>query len=508
MSPDRDNDFDTPEMDAERARLDAALLARAHRINALEDDHRRQAEEIVQERILFGIDLERRMELTPYGEKTRYMRAKAREWGYEERKAYDNRYYAALHQSNPTQFSFARLAKLTVQEVREEHNRLGENQVAIGTIAEGLAAQKTENAVEVAALLLARTNPRDRRRLVERRQQGLKDKALWGWITASVMRRGEPMTEEERSRGLSKLMVDSGAYTESTQGIDIDIDAYCDVLLKNPWIETYANLDKINYDEPEEAAVASYQNFQHMRSRGLDHPIPVYHAGENISWLRKYIDEGCDYIGLSGVANSDVRRNQVFFDRCFKIIGKAGRPIKTHAFGVAHEATLVNSPFTSADSATWLRRAQVYRNSDLSRLGNAAWRASLYERENNDRWYAATTYLEASDANRLERQIREKEERRDFCFYLVVPQAENAWWLPALWVVHHRNALVANRPGWNPALFKRFIDEPMSVLTQPRYDEKLALLEEMKVLHLDNMKKQAERQRKRDKRDRDRDRDR
>ncbi len=60
-----------------------------------------------------------------------------------------------------------------------------------------------------------------------------------------------------------------------------------------------------------------------MRSRGLN-PIPVYHLGENISWLRKYIDEGCDYIGLSPLPGSTTARNWVFFDECFEDIDLLG----------------------------------------------------------------------------------------------------------------------------------------------------------------------------------------
>jgi hypothetical protein len=500
-----DNDaLDTPEMDAERARLDAGLRADANELNEIDADigsreialARRKINR-VRVRVAFGIKFERRIELTPYRERTRYMRDQARRWGFGWRKAYDNRAYARLHLSNPEHFTFARLAKLTLQEVREEHSRLGENPVTIGRVSERLAAEKTENAVEAAALLLARLDPRARRRLVELEQQGVKHKARRGWLAGAVMRRGEPMTEEERSRGLSQFMADSGAYAKATRG-RINIADYSNTLLENPWIKLYANLDEVNRDEPEQAATVSYRNFKYMRERGLD-PIPVYHNRENISWLQKYIyEEGCDYIGLSDVANSTVERNRVFFDRCFKIIGKAGRPIRTHAFGVAHEATLVNFPFTSADSAAWLIRAQVARNSDLSRLGDAAWRASLHERENNDRWYAATTFLEAYDAQHLERQIRENPERRHFCFFLAVPQEDNVWWLPALWVAHHRNALVANRPGWDAALIKRFIDDPLSVLTQPRFVGKLELLQEMKVLYFANMKEQVGRQRERD----------
>ena len=358
----RNNDaLDTPEMDAERARLDAEMDAERARLDAVLKGYLDQEKELeatvgkrrtnlrdakkalVDVRILIGTCFIERLkpEITPYGEQTKYMEEKAREWGFKLSKAYDNMRYARLHQHDPDRYSSARLAELSVKDVRALHSQLGDDQVAIGRVRERLTAQDADNAVEVAALFIARTDQRDLRRMAGLQQQGVKTKAFRGWIAGAVMRRGEPMTEEERSRGLSKLMVDSGAYTESRRGIGIDIDRYCAQLSANPWIKTYANLDKIDPDLPEAGATVSHRNFRYMRERGLD-PMPVYHDRERIYWLEKYIhEEGCSYIGLGDVAGSTVQRNRVFFDRCFKVIRNAGRPIKVHAFGVAHESTLM-----------------------------------------------------------------------------------------------------------------------------------------------------------------------
>jgi hypothetical protein len=71
---------------------------------------------------------------------------------------------------------------------------------------------------------------------------------------------------------------------------------------------------------------------------------------------------------------------------------------------------------------------------------------------------------------------------------------ENPWWLPALWTVGHRNALVSNRPGWAPTLIKQFIEDPQSILTERRYATKLALLEEMKTRYMNNLHELARRQ--------------
>ncbi len=491
-----DNDaFDTPEDQAERDRLDALLPGYVAQQKTLEAAAEKIDEELADVRILLGQVFEDRMARTPPRQKVAWLRAKARELGFELRKAYDNRLYARLHRHNPDYYDRARLARLSVEEVREHAARISENPIAIGKVMERRTAQIADNAVEAAGMILARTKYRDRHRLTELQQQGIKAEALRVWIASSVLRRGEPMTDAERRLGFIKLLLDSGAFRAYTQGIDVDLNAYCDVLLANRWIKLYVNLDRIDPNDPEEGARISYQNFKHMRGRELD-PMAVYHYGERIYHLERYLhEEGVSSIGLGGVASNQPQRNAVFFARCFKVIEKAGRPIKVHAFGIAHPATLLQFPFDSADSTAWLIRAQRARSTDLSRLGDRAYRAALYETENNHKLYAAQTLLEAYDGNRLERQIRENPDRRGFNFFLVVPKEENAWWFAALWavgqnaLVSYRPALVSNRPDWNPELVKEFIDDPQSVLSRSRFASKLALLEEMKV-QLDNNRRE------------------
>lgn len=487
---------ETQRFDAERARLDAELLADADRLNELDADIRSRKVERVAVRVRFGRNLELRLAITPHGQKGRYVREKARQWGFDWRKAHDNRIYAHLHHHDPEHFSFAQLANLTVLDVRREYQiHLGTDRVSAGRIADRRNAQAIDNTVDMAVLSQARMNQADLRRMLQCQQEGWRHRVYERWTSAFVFRRGTPMSAQERARGLSKLMVDSGAYTASTQGIEINRDEYCDRLLENRWITFFANLDEINHADPDDGAFVSYENFKRMRERGLN-PLPVFHAGENITWLRKYIyDEGCTYIALGGVAESrSPNRNWAFFDQCYAVITKSGRDIKTHAFGVADEATLLHFPFASADAASWLLKAQKYAVTDLSRIGDREWRASIYQHHNTDLKYAARTFIEALDANRFERQVRET---RDFDFYLVLVP-ENPWWLPALWTVGHRHALVSNRPGWTPALIKQFIEDPQSILNERRYASKLALLEEMKFRYINNLHAQTRRQRARD----------
>jgi hypothetical protein len=498
-------DEDESDLEAERARLDAALLADAAHLNELDEAEENLKIERVEVRVRFGANLDRRLEITPHKQKRKFMREEARRWGFEWRKAHDNRIFARVHRADPERLNCARLAQMTVPEVWEEWRHLNGNDAAAGKIAERRSAQAIDNAVEAFALINARSNQRDLRRLLDLEQHGVKRTAYRAWLSGSIVRQGTQLSEEERRRGLSRLFIDSGAYSELTQDLEIDIDEYCDRLdrvLENPAIPILcANLDHIDHADPQHGALVSYRNFKRMRQRGLD-PLAVFHAGEPFYWLEKYIyDEGCQYICLGGVAgpHSTIARNWAFFNKCDEIIAKSGRQIETHAFGVASEATLLHTfperGFRSSDSAAWLRRAVRFGSTDISRLGDARWRASLDE--NPDLRHAAKTFLEVWDAQQLERQIREKPERRDFDFFLVV-RPEHPFWLPALWTVGHRNALVSNRPGWDTALIKRFIEAPLSVLSEPRYAEMLTLLRDMQARYVANMEEQSRLQRERD----------
>lgn len=154
-------------------------------------------------------------------------------------------------------------------------------------------------------------------------------------------------------------IIDSGAFSAWTLGKPIKLDNYCDYLLANlDWIGPYVALDVISPGDPEESARLSFENLLYMHSRGL-RPIPVYHVGEDVSWLFKMLDLKCDYVGIS--ASSLVSRNKV--DEWYAIawshlVDSTGRPIvKTHAFGEGRYDSIKRFPWFSADSASWIYAA-------------------------------------------------------------------------------------------------------------------------------------------------------
>ena len=153
------------------------------------------------------------------------------------------------------------------------------------------------------------------------------------------------------------FILDSGAYSAANSGKPLSLDRYCDFLLDNKaWIDHYISLDVITTDAPEIGAAASYSNYRAMRERGL-RPVPVFHFGESISWLKRYLDDGADYIALGGTAvlSSKAKSLEWYSVAWQQLVTADNKPIvRVHAFGETDAAILQAFPWQSADSATWI----------------------------------------------------------------------------------------------------------------------------------------------------------
>ena len=162
-----------------------------------------------------------------------------------------------------------------------------------------------------------------------------------------------------------RLMLDSGAYTAWTKGVEIDVDRYADFVLENQkYITVAVNLDtlpgkkgKIPSDaDAEEAARLSFDNLIHLRDRGVN-VIPVFHQGERFYWLDKMLGEGFDYIGLSPNQNRTHVQRYEWVRNCFsKLCGNSPyTTVKTHGFGFTSFKSIRDFPWYSLDSTSWIR---------------------------------------------------------------------------------------------------------------------------------------------------------
>jgi hypothetical protein len=431
------------------AQLDAEIIAEYVTLSDLEN-------RTVECRVRLGNLLEERRALTPRGEWGPYLRGGT--LPFKERKAYDNIDFAYLHREH--QFDFARLADMSVEAVRQEAHTLRGSQHS-EEVANQLRNQRAAATIQMAELVHSKLDWTDRRKLTELTGRGWLPDLFEQKMLSGIIRRGERLSEPQRELGLTHLIVDSGAYSAAQQGTTIPIDEYCDFALENPWVSehgTFVNLDHIDRFHMEESAHISFENFKHMKSRGLN-PMPVFHAGENYTYLEKYLDQGCDYIGLGGSAWGSQAETVACYNRAFEIIERHGRRVRVHAFGDTVRSRLLRFPFDSADSTSWLIQA--------------GWRTNA---EHHDEDLAFRTYLEARRYARLDREINER--RPGFALHFVFG-ISNPWAFPALNLLRHRKALVSyfSLSQLLVSRLKQFIENPQSVLAQSNYARKLEMLE-------------------------------
>lgn len=98
----------------------------------------------------------------------------------------------------------------------------------------------------------------------------------------------------------------------------------------------------------------SWEVLKYLESNGLK-PLPVFHFGEDFSWLKKYIDN-YEYIGVGGLGQDiTVMKYINFGDQVFKYIkGSDGRPVvKTHGFAINATLLLRRYQWYSVDASSW-----------------------------------------------------------------------------------------------------------------------------------------------------------
>lgn len=169
-----------------------------------------------------------------------------------------------------------------------------------------------------------------------------------------------------------KILIDSGAFTAHTQGIEVDVDEYISYLNSiTEQVNVFAQVDKIpgQFGKPKtdedllEAPKLSWENYLYMRPK-LKEPeklMPIYHQGEKLEWLKNMLEwtdehgNHIPYIGISPANDKAQSEKDKFIDMCFDTIKRSSNPnVKTHAFGMTNLKTLTEYPFTSSDSTTWV----------------------------------------------------------------------------------------------------------------------------------------------------------
>lgn len=170
----------------------------------------------------------------------------------------------------------------------------------------------------------------------------------------------QSFVDKMRADGL-KIFLDSGAFSAYTQGVEIDMPAYCKYIKENADIIDVVDgmvcasvLDGIG--DP----LKTYQNQMAMEKMGV-RPLPCFHYGEDERYLDYYV-ENYSYITIGGMVPISTPQLFHWLDRIWEkhLCDGAGRPkVKVHGFGLTTMSLVERYPWYSVDSSSWVQIART-----------------------------------------------------------------------------------------------------------------------------------------------------
>ena len=186
----------------------------------------------------------------------------------------------------------------------------------------------------------------------------------------------EDVIAHDKEFGDTFLIVDSGAFTVWTKGSKIDVEDYIQTLGKLlDHFDVAANLDVIpgkkgmqaseyTKEITESAANEGWENYLKIEHAlaiiGVDakeRVMPIYHQGESMDWLRRMVDYGCQYIGISPSNDYATSQREHWLDDVFDYLSSLSTLPRTHGYAVTSTRLMAQYPWMSVDSASWVMGA-------------------------------------------------------------------------------------------------------------------------------------------------------
>lgn len=143
------------------------------------------------------------------------------------------------------------------------------------------------------------------------------------------------------------VFIDSGGYSARIKDIDIDVYAFGEFLAKHKdKIFAAANLD-VNDIETQLSNQKILEQYYPV--------LPVFHlqdyANKRQDLLVQYLEK-YPYIALGGMVGASSKHLEIFLNYCFSLGLK--KKVKYHGFGLTSSKFLMQYPFYSVDSTSWL----------------------------------------------------------------------------------------------------------------------------------------------------------
>jgi hypothetical protein len=157
----------------------------------------------------------------------------------------------------------------------------------------------------------------------------------------------------------AQVFLDSGAFSAFHLGVTINIDDYCDYIIRNRDILRLDNNDVMasvldGIGDP----LKTWQNQLYMEKKGAK-PLPCFHFGEDPRYLDWYVQR-YEYITIGGLVRKSSNDQRVWLDRIWNdhILDGSGNPrLKVHGFGLTSPELMARYPWHSCDSSSWIQAA-------------------------------------------------------------------------------------------------------------------------------------------------------
>ena len=208
-------------------------------------------------------------------------------------------------------------------------------------------------------------------------------------LVSQLDRPGIKAMLKHAEKGIIKSMfIDSGAYSEHSQGIKIDVDEYISYVNGlDDHICAVAQVDHIpgvfkQAKKPEdyvESARLSWENFLYMypKMKSPEKLVAVFHQGESFEHLKNMLEwkdpngKPLQYIGISPSNDRTVQDKDIYLRDVYSFIAKSNNPrVHTHLFGYTSMPGLSKFPWFSCDSVSHRLRA-AYNKMFVSYLKNS-----------------------------------------------------------------------------------------------------------------------------------------
>lgn len=157
----------------------------------------------------------------------------------------------------------------------------------------------------------------------------------------------------------AKVFLDSGAFSAWKGGVEIDINEYCNYILRcQDIIRVEDNNLMASVLDCVGNAQGTFENQMTMERLGV-RPLPCFHKYEDTRYLDWYV-ANYDYITIGGMVGTPSNVLIKWLDTIWEkhMIDGAGRPkVKVHGFGLTAVPVMERYPWYSCDSSSWIQNA-------------------------------------------------------------------------------------------------------------------------------------------------------